>query len=979
MERDVPVDLLVNAVLDGRPVDWDSAESSASSGDQRAQIRHFRTLAAIAALHRESEAPQTEMPAAAKAEQWGPLRLLERIGEGSFGEVYRAWDTKLAREVALKLLRHRESTADWNEDRALEEGRLLARVRHPNVVTVFGADRIGDRVGIWMEFVRGRTLQQVLTAHGALSASEATAIGLDLCLALSAVHRAGLLHRDVKAQNVMREDGGRIVLMDFGAGREDLGERPVELAGTPLYLAPEVFEGAPATVRSDIYSVGVLLYHLVTSSYPVVGRTVAEIRDACSQRRRSWLRDHRPDLTDRFVQAVERALEFDPDLRYESVGAMESALARLVSASDSVASTPAPDTAASPSGIADPASLSSLRRPWMAAAAFATATLVAAAFMPAAWRDRILGGHGGSPPAQRAAGAAASSSEMVRKVTLPAATMTGAPSPDGTLFSLSDLTGNVAVVDLATGELRRLTNDAVLETDGGQYAEFAAISADNQFVAYRWYALDGKYELRVVGIDGRRMRVMLRSDAIDYPMPFAWSRDGKLILSTLTRPDHSVQLALVSVEDGTVRPVKELGAESPLHVSLSPDGQFIVYDAPQQPSASARDVFIVRSDGSDERRLIDHPANDGNPVWTPDGRRVLFASDRSGTMDVWSVVVNGGIPQGEPQMIHRNIGRLRLRGLTDTGGYFYEATIGTVDVYEAELVDGVVRNPTTLPTSYSGSNLASVWSPDGRRLAYASRRGLPFDRFSTTLVIRDRQTQEQRELLPAMNSFLPRAWFPDGRHILATGVDTRGKWGNYQIDVDSGRATPIVVSDRPSHDTDLGPGDWMPDGRVLYFNAAKHALLARHVQTGAEEVALDLRAEGIDLKGGRYKVSPIGETLALTAFVQKGDTSTSAIAVKVLDGGPRRDLVRAKPPETVLFQDWTPDGTAVLFTRWNGKPNDPRALWRVSIHGGDPQPLGLSMDGLRDVSVHPNGRMITFTAGWPKNELWVMEHFLTDK
>ena len=103
------------------------------------------------------------------------------------------------------------------------------------------------------------------------------------------------------------------------------------------------------------------------------------------------------------------------------------------------------------------------------------------------------------------------------------------------------------------------------------------------------------------------------------------------------------------------------------------------------------------------------------------------------------------------------------------------------------------------------------------------------------------------------------------------------------------------------------------------------------------------------------------------------------LAIKVLGGGPSRELARASGPEMLVFQDWTPDGATVLFTRWNGKLNDPRSLWRVSIHGGNPQPLGLTMDGLRDVSVHPHGTKMTFTAGWPMNELWVMEHFLTNK
>jgi eukaryotic-like serine/threonine-protein kinase len=965
---EVPIDLLVKAVLDGQPIDWNTTESSAWSEDRRAQIRHFRTLAAIAALHRESEAERTEQPLAT-TESWGSLRLLERIGAGSFGEVYRAWDTKLDREVALKLLRHR-SSEDWSEARALEEGRLLARIRHPNVATVFGADRVGDRVGIWMEFIRGRTLQQVLRSHGALGPKEATAIGLDLCLALSAVHRAGLLHRDVKAQNVMREDGGRIVLTDFGAGRDAVDDRPAELAGTPLYLAPEIFAGAPATGRSDIYSLGVLLYHLVTVSYPVKGRTAADLRAAHGDRQRSWLRDERPDLPDRFVQTVERALQPDPDLRYESAGAMEAALARLGSISDSPgAGQGEPAVAATP--VATPPSRRRASRVAVVAAlAIAAGFGAAAVLLPSATRDRIFGRFGRT--GRGAAVGGFPPTATVRKVPLNP-WYAGTPSLDGTLFSMTDDSGNVVVVDLRTGAARRLTTDAVLGNPG-QSAEFSTISPDNRLAAYTWFALDGKSEIRVIDLEGAHPRVLLRSETVDYPMPFEWSRDGKWILATLTRPDHSKVLALVSAEDGTVRPVKELGTDGPQHASMSPDGEFIVYDVHQRPASAARDIFIIRANGREERRLIEHPANDADPVWMPDGRRVLFISDRSTTsMDLWSVTVAGGIAQGEPELIHRNIGSLWLRGLTDTGSYYYWTTVGAVDVYQADVVNGAVKNAKALPLSYAGSNISSVWSPDGERLAYASRRGLiGFDRASAALAVRDATTGEQRDVVPALKSFLVWSWTLDGRHVLAQATDNSGETGNFLIDTDSGQTTAVMRNGPISQDRTFAGGTFMPDGRLLFLHKGKQQLFARDLQTGSEEMVFDYRAEHMQSPDGKYKVAPDGRTLALSARLLS-DKPANAVVVTVLGGGAAREVVRGQPGEYVSFEDWTSDGQAVLFLKWSKTSN---SLWRVSIHGGDPEPLGLAMERLRDVRMNPQGTKITYTAGVPWQELWVLENFL---
>jgi predicted Ser/Thr protein kinase len=255
---------------------------------------------------------------------WGSLQIIEEIGRGGFGVVYRAWEPALAREVALKIIRPRGEDQPEALANILREGQLLARVRHPNVVAVHGALQAGEEVGIWMEFVRGRSLSRLVKDDGPRAAGEAAVIGISLCQAMAAVHRAGVIHRDIKAHNVMREAGGRIVLMDFGAGQVfDGPRRPEERAiGTPAYMAPEVLAGGQATPRSDIYSLGVLLYYLVSGAYPVEGETWTDYLLAHARFERRPLGDVRPDIPARFVRIVERATALNPDDRYASPGAM---------------------------------------------------------------------------------------------------------------------------------------------------------------------------------------------------------------------------------------------------------------------------------------------------------------------------------------------------------------------------------------------------------------------------------------------------------------------------------------------------------------------------------------------------------------------------------------------------------------------------------------------------------------------------------
>lgn len=270
-----------------------------------------------------------EVQAASKA--WGDFRLVERVGHGGFGEVYRAWDPQLEREVALKLLLPGSVSGDEEYRALLREARALASLQHPNIVHVYGIDRHDGRVGFWTDFVHGKTLWGLIRAQGAFGYREAALIGLDVARALSAVHRAGLLHRDIKAENVMREEGGRILLMDFGLST--LPQRQQDISGSPNYMAPELFQGHAASVASDIYAMGILLYFLVTGEHPVKvsKRPFAEAVAAISERRS--LIDLRPDLPESFLRTVSVATEIDPAKRFGSAGQLAGALAESLGAS----------------------------------------------------------------------------------------------------------------------------------------------------------------------------------------------------------------------------------------------------------------------------------------------------------------------------------------------------------------------------------------------------------------------------------------------------------------------------------------------------------------------------------------------------------------------------------------------------------------------------------------------------------------------
>jgi Protein kinase domain len=307
----------LNAVLAGESLD----DAHAPPVDADSSLDALRVLSAI---NLASRTLLFGSPALSRdVSRWGHLEIREEIGRGTSGTVYRAWETRLAREVALKLFDPDSASADA----AIAEGRLLARLRHPNIVTVYGADTFDGVAGLWMELIEGDSLDDIVERDGPMGIEDAVLAGIDLAGALSAVHAAGMLHRDVKARNVVRQRGGRLVLMDFGAGY-GAAQAPEtrDAVGTPLYMAPEVLSGDAASAQSDIYGLGVLLYHVVTGSYPVTAPDLGALVAAHRSGTRCSLQQAAPWVPAAVHVVIDRACAPEPQRRFTSAQQLEAAL-----------------------------------------------------------------------------------------------------------------------------------------------------------------------------------------------------------------------------------------------------------------------------------------------------------------------------------------------------------------------------------------------------------------------------------------------------------------------------------------------------------------------------------------------------------------------------------------------------------------------------------------------------------------------------
>jgi Tol biopolymer transport system component len=549
----------------------------------------------------------------------------------------------------------------------------------------------------------------------------------------------------------------------------------------------------------------------------------------------------------------------------------------------------------------------------------------------------------------------------------------GSVSPDGRYLSYADpATGNLALRDLLTGKMRHLTNN----TESGGNAFFSTISPDGKDVAYEWYQ-DDSGDLRLVGLDGSAPRI-LEGGAI----PTDWSPDGKYVLGVLLRigTQFPSQIALTSVADGSVRVLKKFEWSHPGKVKFSPDGRYIAYDYPPQQESDNRDIFLLAADGSREIPLVEHPAEDELLGWTPDGKHILFASDRSGSMSAWIVPVADGKAQGPPELVKQDIGQAQPIGFARTGSYYYGLEIGTSDIYTAEFdpaAGRVVTQPQKATQRFVGSNFSPAWSLDGQFLAYLSsrRQGL-FER--DIIAIRSLKTGEERDLSPnLLDLWGPIRWSPDGRSILVPGKDKKIQHGLYLVDAQTGEVRSNLQSDLNS---EISHPAWFPDGkRLLYTDrrpesgTIKEAVVVRNLQTG-QKTELFRPTRG--LKIDDIALSPDGRQVALTLLEK--ETRSSVLKVLPLAGGEASELVRTKEPETIVGDslNWSSDSRYIVFGKGRSTGQPKTHLLTISSRGGEPHALGLAMDSVGSLSFDPSGHHVAFAAGSARREVWVMENFL---
>jgi len=576
----------------------------------------------------------------------------------------------------------------------------------------------------------------------------------------------------------------------------------------------------------------------------------------------------------------------------------------------------------------------------------------------------------------------------------PEVELMGAPSPDGRYICYTDWdTGDLAIHDLTTGQNRRLSGQKAWD---GSFAENSRWSPDGRLIAFTWATLGDTADLRIVGLDSARPRVLFQDKEYSWATVEDWSPDGRQILARLYKGSslgRASALSLVSASDGSVRQLKDMSPPATGYASymkFSPDGRYIAFDYQNVRASSLdKDIVLLSVDGKRETPLVKHPADDYLLGWTPDGNSILFASDRTGAIDAWILPVAGGRPAGEPRIVRKDIGAISPLGLTRDGAFFYGHGTDLRNIYVATIDrtrGAMTATYRKLELPFEGRNDTAEFSPDGKRLAFvrASNRKASSSGGirSNSLCVFSLDTGEEVTFPLNLRTSSLR-WAPDGSSILVGGFDEM-KTHVRRVDSATGTTKEVFPTDKDLREEMYVSPDWSADGRTVYCVVCRRtgvsfacSIVAKDLQTDQARV-VQKESAGLPL----ISVSPDGTSLAVNEHPltggKGGATRRTLQIISTKDGAVRELSEFVNATNGTVMPRWSRDGRYVLFP--GIRPGEETwDVWYVPVEGGTPAKLGLSVRRMGDISPHPDGVRIAFSSLGPTvhgPEVWVLENFL---
>jgi serine/threonine protein kinase len=771
------------------------------------------------------------------------------------GEVYRARDTRLGREVAIKVLPAERLSDPLRRARFVQEARAASALNHPHIVTIHEIEKEGDTEFIVMELVPGKTLDALIPRHG-MRLGEVLRIAIPLADALAAAHGAGIVHRDLKPANVMVTPEGVVKVLDFGLAKLTQAEEgaredattldaqaklslPGTVAGTPAYMSPEQASGGTVDTRSDVFAFGTVLYEMVTGRRPFGGGSTAEMLASLLKEQPKPPSEVAPDVPKELERIILRCLRKEPARRFQHMTDLRVELQEIKEESDSGTTAP---------GVR----VRRTRGLWLVAGLVGALALATGGLL--FWRTRQPEGPLPS---------------LVPLTSTPGDETYPTFSPDGDQVAFAwsgkkrDNT-DIHVKMVGSTETHRLTTDPAIDS-------YPAWSPDGRQIAFvRSSSASNTGTIHVVSPLGGADRKV--SDQPVAPGPLSWSPNGRWLATgapwggTFLRSDLPPGIRLIDVSSGEVRSITSpAGPASHTQPAFSPDGRHLAYASCPRIYSCHVDVAELGPDYVPKgaaRRLTRRVFWPAGLTWTRDGASVMYG-DMLGAR-LWRVSIQEDAPPA----------RVEIAGLGYGGSSFFPAIAASRDrlaFVRFGTRGAIYRFEADRPSQAVAASSLPFWdwnphlSPDGGRFAFES----------------DGSNAVQLTHGPGLWQGSPR-WSPDGRRIAFDSYGEDGQWDIWTIDADGGSLRRVT-----SDPTDDNQPTWSRDGRFIYFSSDRGG-----TQTVWRVPAVGGREEEVARTGGgRSQEALDGRTL----YFQQATLLSSPLLAVSLAGGPERTVVDCVP------------------------------------------------------------------------------------
>jgi Tol biopolymer transport system component/serine/threonine protein kinase len=753
----------------------------------------------------------------------GHYQVLSHLGRGGMGEVFLAQDTRLGRKVALKLLRSEYTRDEDRVRRFQQEARAASALNHPNILTIYDIGQADSLHFMATEYVEGETLRQHI-GRSRMSLGQALDVAAQTASALTAAHQAGIIHRDIKPENIMLRTDGYVKVLDFGLAKlaepkpgdtaaptlPKVDTEPGVVMGTVSYMSPEQARGLAVDARTDIWSLGAVMYEMAAGRRPFEAETASDVMALILQKEPLPLARYVPEAPAELERIVRKALRKDKEERYQTVKDLMIDLRSLrkeleIDAEIERSAPPATSAAinSGPSAEATAHNTSSAEyivtgiRQHKRAAALILGLII---LIVAAWY--LLSRPG---PVTKEPPAALRNAAFTRLTNQPGPEYFPSLSPDGKSFVYAGYaSGNWDIYFQRVGG----KNPINLTKDSPADDTQPAFSPDGERIVFRSEREGGG--LFLMGATGESARRLT-----DFGFNPAWSPDGKEIVcadeSVVATPAARLKesrIWAISVATGDKRLITGIDAVQP---NWSPHGYRIAFWG--RRNGAQRDIWTIPAAGGEPVEVTNDAAIDWNPVWSPDGNYLYFASDRGGSMNLWRAPIEEktGRVMGSPEAVTTPSPFISHPCFSSDGHHMTYANVlrtGNLQRIEFDpLRERVVGQPVWITR---GSMMASNpdLSADGEWLAFDTQT----DKQEDIFVVRRDGTGLRQLTDDSYRDRSPR-WSPDGKRIPFFS-DRTGTWAVWMINADGSGLQQITYSSGTVATPILSP-----DGtRIAYRN-----------------------------------------------------------------------------------------------------------------------------------------------------------------